>query len=167
MTFSHCVTNISFGTIAPESADIVRAMRVSSARRTCTFVVVDTARRSGVAIKSVWAVAAMTALKIYANGAWPTSVGMCTLVDVDAPIVRVPLESRYTVTRIVSRIILTQRVDAARSRPGTLVDVRAVLFSIAFEAWLTLASKARRKVTALCVFNASSSYRWIETLVDV
>lgn len=109
----------------------------------------------------------MTAFKVCTNGAWAASFGMSTLVDVDTPIVRVPLESWYTVTRIVSRIILTQRVDAARSRPGTLVDVGAVLLSIALEAWLALASEARRKVTALCVFNASSSYRWIETLVDV
>lgn len=92
---------------------------------------------------------------------------MSTLVDVDAPIVRVPLESRYTVTRIVSGIVLTQRVDAARPRPRALIDVRTMLLSISLEARLALASEAGWKITALCVFNASSSYRWIEALVDV
>lgn len=123
LTFSHCITNISFGAVAPESADVVRAVGVSSTRRSGTFVVVDTACRPGVAIKSFGAVAAMTAFKICANRAWTTSFWMGTLVYIDATVVRVPLESRYAVTRIVSWGIVTQSVDATRPWPSTLVDV--------------------------------------------
>jgi hypothetical protein len=62
---------------------------------------------------------------------------------------------------------MTGGIDAARARPGALVDVSAALLAIALKARLTFAGKVCGQIAAFRVLNASRRYRGILTLIDV
>lgn len=68
---------------------------------------------------------------------------MRALVDVDTSIIWIAFEALSAEARVVAGLIEAVGVDAARTRTSALIDVRAQLFTVAFEARFTFASEVR------------------------